>query len=67
MTLTFQRVTYLSEVIESAYDADSIHAHSRQCNHVPIIAPNGRRGAKKPSQWPKVFPDKPTPQLTWAQ
>ena len=67
MTLTSQRVVHLYELMDSAYDADAIHAHSRQLNHVPIIAPHGRRGTKKPSQLPKVFPDKPTPQLTWAQ
>jgi hypothetical protein len=67
MTLTSQRVTHLYELMDSAYDADAIHAHSRQLNHVPIIAPHGRRGTKKSSQLPKVFPDKPTPQLTWAQ
>jgi hypothetical protein len=67
MTLTSQRVTPLYERMDSAYDAGAIHAHSRQLNHVPIIAPHGRRGTKKPSQLPKVFPDKPTWQLTWAQ
>jgi hypothetical protein len=67
MTLTSQRVVHLYELMDSAYDADAIHAHSRQLNHVPIIAPHGRRGTKKPSQLPKVFPEKPTPQLTWAQ
>jgi hypothetical protein len=67
MTLTSQRVTYLYDLMDTAYDADGIHAHSRQGNHVPIIAPHGRRGTKKPSQLPKVFPDKLAPQLTWAQ
>ena len=67
MTLTSQRVVHLYELMDSAYDADAIHAHSRQLNHVPIIAPHGRRGTKKSSQLPKVFPDKPTPQLSWAQ
>lgn len=67
MTLTSQRVVHLYELMDSAYDAEAIHAHSRQLNHVPIIAPHGRRGTKKPSQLPKVFPDKPTPQLSWAQ
>ena len=43
MTLTSQRVTHLYELMDSAYDADSIHGHSRQLNHVPIIAPHGRR------------------------
>ena len=67
MTMTSQRVVHLYELMDSAYDADEIHAHSRQLNHVPIIAPHPRRGTKKPSQMQKVFPDKPTPQLTWAQ
>jgi hypothetical protein len=67
MTITSQRVTHLYELMDSAYDADAIHQHSRQLNHVPIIAPHPRRGTKKSSQLPKVFPDKPTPQLTWAQ
>jgi hypothetical protein len=67
MTMTSARVTYLYELMDSAYDADEILAHSRQLNHVPIAAPHPRRGTKKPSQMQKVFPDKPTPQLTWAQ
>lgn len=67
MTITAQRVTHLYELMDSAYDAGPIHAHSRALNHVPIIAIHPRRGTKKPSQLPKVFPDKPTPQLDWAQ
>jgi hypothetical protein len=67
MTMTSQRVVHLYELMDSAYDADPIHAHSRQLNHVPIIAPHPRRGTKKPSKMQKVFPDKPTPQLTLAQ
>src|SRR5579863_916476 len=67
MTMTSSRVTYLYELMDSAYDADPILAHSRQLNHVPIAAPHPRRGTKKPSKMQKVFPDKPTPQLTWAQ
>ena len=67
MTMTSQRVVHLYELMDSAYDADHIHAHSRQLNHVPIIAPHPRRGTKKSSKTPKVFPDKPTPQLTWAE
>lgn len=67
MTLTSQRVTYLYDLMDSAYDANAIRAHSRQLNHVPIIAPHSRRGTKKPSQAPKIFPAVPTPQLTWAQ
>lgn len=67
MTLTSQRVAYLYDLMDSAYDANAIHAHSRQLNHVPIIAPHSRRGTKKLSQVPKIFPAVPAPQLTWAQ
>ena len=67
MTMTSERVTYLYDLMDSAYDADTIHAHSRQLNHVPIIAIHPRRGTKRPSAAPKVFPAKRTPELTWAQ
>lgn len=67
MTMTSERVTYLYDLMDSAYDADAIHAHSRQLNHVPIIAIHPRRGTKRPSAVPKVFPAKPAPELTWAQ
>jgi transposase len=67
MTLTSQRVTYLYELMDSAYDADPIHQHSRQLNHQPIIVPHPRRGTKKASPLTKVFPAKPTPELTPAQ
>jgi hypothetical protein len=72
MTMTSQRVVHLYELMDSAYDANPIHAHSRQLNHVPIIAPHPRRGSKKPLPG-KPFPgkkgvaDKPAPQLSWAQ
>ncbi len=67
MTMTSGRVVHLYELMDSAYDADAIHEHCRQLNHVPIIAPHPRRGTKKPSQLPKVFPVEPTPELSWAQ
>lgn len=67
MTMTSKRVVHLYELMDSAYDAHHILAHSLQLNHVPIVALHPRRGTKKPSQMQKVFPDKPTPQLTWAQ
>lgn len=67
MTMTSQRVTHLYELMDSAYDADPIHEHSKQLQHVPIIAPHPRRGTKKPSPLPKVFPDKPTPEMSPAQ
>ena len=58
---------YLYELMDSAYDADEIHAHCRQLNHVPVIAPHPRRGTKRSSQVPKVYPDKPGPELCWAK
>jgi len=67
MTMTSQRVCYLYDLMDSAYDADPIHEHSRQLEHQPIIAVHSRRGTKKPSRMPKVFPPKLAPELTWAQ
>lgn len=67
MTMTSKRVRYFYDLMDSAYDADPIHAHSRKLKHVPIIAPHPRRGTKQPSELPKIFPVQPTPQLTWAQ
>lgn len=67
MTMSSQRVVHLYELMDSAYDADPLHAHSRKLNHVPIIAPHPRRGTKKVSAMPKVFPAEPTPELSWAQ
>ena len=64
MTMTWQRVTHLYELMDSAYDADLIHEHSKQLQHVPIIAPHPRRGTKQPSQLPKIFPEKPAPEMT---
>jgi len=67
MTQTSQRVNYLYELMDTAYDADAIHDYSRELEHVPIIAPHSRRGTKKPSQLPKIFPPKPAPELSWAE
>jgi hypothetical protein len=41
MTATSQRVTYLYDLMDAAYDAQAIAAHSRSLGHVPLIAPNG--------------------------
>ena len=40
MTLSGQRVDYLYELMDSAYVANHIHAHSRKLNHVAIIEGN---------------------------
>jgi hypothetical protein len=67
MTLSSQRVDYLYELMDSDYDANHLHVHSRKLNHVPIIAPHPRRGTKQPSQLPKAFPEQPAPEMSWAQ
>ena len=67
MTMTSKRVVHLYELMDSAYDADPIHAHSRQMKHVPIIAPHPRRETNKPPEMQRVIPNKPPSQLTPAQ
>jgi Transposase DDE domain/Transposase domain (DUF772) len=43
MKMTSERVDYLYDVMDSAYDARPIYEVSRSLGHVPIIAKNGRR------------------------
>ena len=64
MTLSSQRVDYLYELSDSAYDAKQIDAHSRQLGHIPITAIHGRRASKKATA---LFPVGTMPQLTPAQ
>jgi len=40
------RVVSLYEVMDAAYDADPIKAHSLSLNHIPIVDSNPRRGEK---------------------
>lgn len=42
-TITGQRTTNLYDLMDSAYDAPQIVAHSRELGHVPIIDQNPRR------------------------
>jgi hypothetical protein len=60
-TMTTQRVTYLYELMDSAYDADHIHQQSRALGHVPIIDPHPRRQQAQP------FSPSAAPELSWAQ
>jgi hypothetical protein len=39
-TMTAQRVVSLYDLMDSAYDAGEIHAHSHSPGHVPLIAPH---------------------------
>ena len=48
MKLTSEKVTYLYDLMDSAYDASSIWDVSRSLGHVPIIDKNPRRGDPVP-------------------
>jgi hypothetical protein len=48
MKLTAQKVTSLYDLMDAAYDAESIHQVSRSLGHVPIIDKNPRRGPVLP-------------------
>lgn len=48
MTLTSQRVIYLYDLMDCAYDAHEIQAYSKSLGHVPLIAPNGVTAAIPP-------------------
>jgi len=45
--ITHSRVTSLYDMMDAAYDAPQIKAHSRALGHIPIIDPNPRSKAKK--------------------
>lgn len=67
MSLSAERAVWCYDLMDSAYDANAILAHSRQMGHVPIVQPHPRRNGRSKSQLPKVFPPKRAPELTWAQ
>src|SRR5664279_4641350 len=48
MKMTTERVTYLYDLMDSAYDAQPIYDTSRSLGHVPIIDRNARRGSVLP-------------------
>jgi hypothetical protein len=48
MKMTSERVTYLYDLMDSAYDAKPIYEMSRSLGHVPIIDKNNRRGKAVP-------------------
>jgi len=45
--MTFDRLTNLYDLMDSAYDAPEIHEFSRSLGHVPIIDHNKRNGEKQ--------------------
>ena len=46
-TMTARRVTNLYDLMDSAYDAPEIKAHSRALGHVPLIEPHPRTTGKE--------------------
>jgi hypothetical protein len=48
MKMTTERVTYLYDLMDSAYDAKAIYEVSKALGHVPIIDRNPRRGDALP-------------------
>jgi hypothetical protein len=48
MRMTTDRITYLYDLMDSAYDAKQIHEVSKVLGHVPIIDRNPRRGDALP-------------------
>lgn len=53
MTMTSQRITYLYEVMDSAYDAAAIHAQSKALGHTAVIDPNFRANKELKAEWSK--------------
>jgi hypothetical protein len=48
MKMTSERLDYLYDLMDSAYDAKPIYEVSRSLGHVPIIAKNGREERGNP-------------------
>ncbi len=48
MKITTEKITYLYDLMDSAYDAGTIYKVSRKLGHVPIIEKNPRRGSTAP-------------------
>ena len=68
MEITSRRIDSCYDLLDSAYAAEALYAHSEHLNHVPIIALHPRRATtKKPVELEKVFPGKLMPQLSPAQ
>jgi len=54
MTMSSERVTWLYDLMDSAYDANALLDHCRQLNHVPIVDPHPRRNGYPRTQLPKL-------------
>ena len=51
MTMTSERIDYLYEVMDAAYDAEILHQHSRTLGHVAVIDPNYRADHARKDEW----------------
>jgi hypothetical protein len=51
MTMTSERIDYLYEVMDAAYDAEVLHQHSRTLGHVAVIDPNYRADRARKEEW----------------
>ena len=51
MTMTSARVSYLYDLMDAAYDAAAIHAHSRALGHAPIVDRNFRADHQGRAGW----------------
>ncbi len=51
MTMTAERIDYLYEAMDAAYDAEAIHQHSQTLGHVAVIDPNYRADRARKEQW----------------
>jgi IS5 family transposase len=67
MTMTSNRVDYLYDLMDSAYDANAILEHCRAQGRVPVVAFHPRRATKRPSKVPKARPPKLVPEVDWAK
>jgi transposase len=77
MTMSTQRVTYLYEVMDSAYDANAIREHSRQLGHRPLtdhprrVRKTGERKVplrKNSRSWKRVIETEVrAEEMTWAE
>jgi hypothetical protein len=51
MTMTGERIDYLYEVMDAAYDAEIIHRRSQALGHVAVIDPNYRADSARREEW----------------
>jgi hypothetical protein len=64
-TMSTQRVTYLYDLMDSAYDAYHIKEQCRDLGHVPIVDPKAPGGPK--SKATSIPPENKKRELSWAE